>query len=60
MNKQQAIRQVAHHAAGLIQAGTFEEATGVMDSEEISDADAARLSEAVEIVVMRLHRMGRD
>lgn len=57
MNQREAIRQVARHAASTIQGSTLAEATGI-EEYEMSDADAERLSNAVEYVVQRLYRMG--
>ncbi len=57
MNKQQALYVVASHVAGLLQAGSFEEATGVRD-DDVSDADGARLEWAISEIVGRLHRLG--
>lgn len=58
MNKQEAIAAVAAHAAGLLQAGDFEESTRFRE-DDVSEADAARLGAAVETVVDRLYRMGK-
>lgn len=58
MTKGQALAVVASHMAGLMTAGTFEENTGVMDCDHISEADEARLSWAIEEVTGRLYRMG--
>jgi len=59
VNKQQAIYQVAAHAAGFLAGGDFAEATGV-DPESVSDADAERLGNAVAIVIDRLYSMGQS
>lgn len=57
MTKGEALAEVANHVAGMLAGGTFEESTG-MQPGQVSDADAARLSEAVEDIIGRLYRMG--
>ena len=59
MTKQEAVARVAAHAAGWLQSGDFEEATGV-NPDSVSNADVERLGEAVAEVVSRLHRMGKQ
>lgn len=58
MNRQDALRQVASTTASNLFASTFEEATGVMNTSELTEADARRLSWAVGEVLRRLDRMG--
>jgi len=59
VNKQQALYVVASHVAGLLQAGSFEEATGVREDDgAVSEADYDRLSWALDEVVRRLDRLG--
>jgi hypothetical protein len=59
VNKQQAVKYVAAHLAGLLQGGTFEESVG-HGQEWFSEADVERLGEAIEVVMERLHRMGAE
>ncbi len=58
MNKRHALYVVASHVAGLLQSGTFEEATGVREDGAVSAADYDRLSWALDEVVRRLDRLG--
>lgn len=57
MNRDQAVRFVAAHVAGLLQGGTFEESVG-HGQEWFTEADVERLGEAIGVVTARLHRMG--
>jgi len=59
VNQQQAIHEVASHAAGFLAGGDFAEATGY-DPDTLSDADVERLGNAVSIVIDRLYRMGQS
>ncbi len=58
MNKQQALYTVASHIAGLIQAGSFEEATGVHE-DAVDGKDAERLDWAIGVVVDKLSALGK-
>lgn len=57
MNQQQAVAFVARHVAGLLSAGTFDEAVGV-SRDDINPHDAGRLELAIEMVANRLYNMG--
>jgi hypothetical protein len=58
VNKQQALYTVASHIAGLIQAGSFEEATGVRD-DDVDGKDAERLHWAIGQVIDKLDTLGK-
>lgn len=58
MTQDEAVHEVATWAAGMLQGGTFAEATG-LEPDSLSDADVERLGKAVETVVDRLYRMGK-
>jgi hypothetical protein len=60
MTRQEALRLVSRHVAGLLIAGDFEEASGLMkaDAQALSEADADRISWAIDEVQRRLYRMG--
>jgi hypothetical protein len=60
VNKQEAVHRVAAHTAGLLRAGTTEEATGIhwTDLDEMSETAMQRLDDAVEEVARRLDKMG--
>lgn len=63
MNKQQWLRKVASQSAAVLSASTLAEATGIMNDEEVdalSDAEAERASWAIEEVLRRLDKMGRE
>lgn len=62
MNKRQAVFRVASYMAGLMSASALEECTGLTEQEQdrMSEADLARLEEAVAVVMDRLNRMGQQ
>jgi hypothetical protein len=62
MTKSEALARVARHTAGLIQAGDFSEATGIMPHEldKMPERDVDRLSWALDEVTRRLYRMGKQ
>lgn len=55
--KKQALQQVASHTAGLLGAGSFEEATG-RDPNEMGTAERERLHWAIDEIQGRLYRIG--
>lgn len=58
MNRQEAIRLVARHAAGDLSATSYEELLERLDLEGASKTDENRVMEAAAEVRRRLYRMG--
>lgn len=56
-NRQQALQLVAGHVAGLLGAGSIEEASGLIEH-ELTAAEARRVGWAMDEVARRLYAMG--
>jgi hypothetical protein len=56
MDQQQAVAFVARHIAGLMEAGGFEENTG-LNPDRVHPRDASRLDKAIVTVTSRIYNM---